>query len=245
MSLLYRKDPHDKRGKWIDVFKSLLLIIVCYMGFRWILWEPFVIPSGSMETSLLVQDYVLVKKWAYGLRLPFSEKWIVGPNAPDRGDIVVFKAVDQSGNFLVKRVIGLPGDEIRINEKGFIQINDEPFVYQEIEESQSLSESDRHIDWEFFNVYWEDNGQKRYKVQYAKGVSQGPQQFTVPEGHLFMMGDNRNHSMDSRYWGALPLDRIMGKLVMIWISCEESESYSSFLCSPKDFRTDRLFKFVD
>lgn len=234
MSLLYRKDPSDKRGKWTDVFKSLSLIIILYMCFRWILWEPFVIPSGSMKSTLLVQDYVVVKKWAYGLRLPFSEKWLFGPKVPERGDIVVFKAVDESGNFLVKRVVGLPGDEIMINEKGFIQINDFPFIYQEVKSED-----------ENFIVYKEDNGVKQYRVQFSADGGQTPFELKIPAGHIFMMGDNRNFSADSRYWGALPLERIMGKLFMVWMSCEESDSYSSFLCAPSDFRTDRFFKRVD
>ena len=234
MSLLYRKDSKDKRGKWTDVFKSLLMIVILYMGVRWILWEPFVIPSGSMETTLLIQDYVVVKKWAYGLRVPFTETWLYGPHLPDRGDIVVFKAKDESGHFLVKRVIGLPGEEILIDEKGFIQINDFPFVYQEMES-----------DDENLAIFKEDNGDKRYQVQFSKGMSQAPYEIRVPEGHLFMMGDNRNFSADSRSWGPLPLGRIMGKLVMIWLSCEESDSYSSFLCSLKDIRKDRILKSVD
>ncbi len=234
MGLLYRKDPNDKRGKWTDVFKSLLLVLICFLAFRWTLWEPYVIPSGSMETSLLIQDYVVVKKFAYGLRLPFTEKWILGPAVPKRGDIVVFKSVDDSGHILVKRVIGLPGDEIMINNKGFIQVNDTPFVYQEVDEEN-----------ESFDVYEEDNGSKKYLVQFSKDLEQTTHQIKVPEGQLYMMGDNRNFSADSRFWGPLPLERIMGKLVLIWFSCEESERYSSFLCSAQDFRVDRILKKVD
>ncbi len=192
------------------------------------------IPSGSMETSLLVQDYVIVKKWAYGVRLPFTEKWILGPHKPERGDIVVFKSVNKDGHFIVKRVIGLPGDEIRISSKGFIQVNDDPFVYQEMPQSN-----------ENFTVYQEDNGVKQYMVQFTADLEQTTHEIKVPEGHLFMMGDNRNYSYDSRFWGALPIERIMGKLTMVWISCEESESYSSFLCSVDDLRFDRLFMSVD
>ncbi len=234
MSRLYRKSPDDKRGKWSDVFKALVLIVVFYMGFRWILFEPFVIPSGSMEQTLLIQDYVVVKKWAYGVRIPFTNQWLLGPEVPKRGDIVVFKSVDDSGHFLVKRVVGLPGDEIRVDEKGFVQVNDTPFVYQELESDDSG-----------LRAFQEDNGEKRYRVQFSEGLRDSPFSAEVPEGHLFMMGDNRHFSADSRSWGSLPLERIMGKLVMIWISCEESESYSSFLCAFKDLRTDRIFKWVD
>jgi signal peptidase I len=86
---------------------------------------------------------------------------------------------------------------------------------------------------------------KRYRVQFSRDIEQSTHEITVPEGHLFMMGDNRNFSSDSRFWGPLPLERIMGKLTMVWISCEESDSYSSFVCPVKDLRMDRLFKSMD
>ena len=234
MGKIYRNKTKDKRGTWFDVLKSLTIILALYLCFRWILWEPFVIPSSSMEQTLLVQDYVAVKKHAYGLRIPFTKNWLLGPFLPKRGDIVVFKSKNGDGNFIVKRVIGLPGDEIRMDESGFLQVNDNPFVYQPIEEEN-----------EEFLVFRESNGEKTYRVQLAKGITQRPFQEKVPEGHIFMMGDNRNFSHDSRYWGALPLLNIMGKLTMIWMSCEESDSYSSFLCSPKDFRKERIFMKVD
>ena len=232
--LLWRQDPKDKRGKWSDVFKSLALILILYMGFRWILFEPYVIPSGSMKQTLLIQDYVIVKKWAFGIRIPFTSDWLVGPSVPERGDIVVFHSKGESGHILVKRVIGLPGDQIMIDEKGFIQINDSPFAYQPIEENNPE-----------YDVYLEDNGEKSYRIQLEKDFTQTTYDLTVPDGHLFMMGDNRNYSSDSRFWGPLPLEKIMGKLTMIWMSCEESDTYSSFLCAPKDFRKDRFFKKVD
>lgn len=230
---LYRNDPDDKKGKWTDVLKSIFVISFLYLTFRWILWEPFVIPSGSMETTLLIQDYVVVKKAAYGVRIPFTNRWAVGPYTPKRGDIVVFKGVDNSGHFLVKRVVGLPGDSIQMASNGMISIGGVEFGYQKIENND-----------EFFDVYLENNGEKEYRVQYLKSWSQEPIDFKVPPDHLFMMGDNRNHSSDSRVWGPLPLAHMTGKLSMIWVSCKESDTYSSFLCSPNDFRLDRFFKIV-
>lgn len=237
MSLLYRKDPNDKRGKWTDVFRSLLIILLVYLTFRWILWEPFVIPSGSMEQTLLVQDYVTVKKWAYGVRIPFTKNWLFGPITPKRGDIVVFKGVDDSGHFLVKRVVGLPGDSIQIGKTGKIAINGVEFNYQK------TTSKDKNIE-ENFDVFIENNGDKEYTVQYLKDWDQEPDNYTVPPGQLFMMGDNRNYSSDSRVWGTLPMANIVGRLSMIWVSCNESETYSSFLCSPSDFRLERFFKIV-
>jgi signal peptidase I len=203
------------------------------MSFRWALWEPFVIPSGSMESTLLVQDYVVVKKWAYGLRVPFSNTWLYGPLTPQRGDIVVFKSVE-GDHFLVKRVVGLPGDRLSMDEKGFLRINGEVFDYK-----KSSSESSENYD-----RWTENNGRVSYQIQLAAGINQLPFDEEVPEGHLFMMGDNRNYSSDSRVWGPLPLDKIMGKLTMILISCEESERISSFFCSLQDIRKERLLKRV-
>jgi signal peptidase I len=234
MSYLYRKDSKDKRGKWSDIFKSVCLLLLLYLTFRWILWEPFVIPSGSMKETLLIQDYVIVKKWAYGIRIPFTETWISGPKLPRRGDIVVFKAKDESGHFLVKRVVGLPGEKINMDENGSLSIDGKKFAYN------LVPSSDKD-----YNVFTENNGIKSYRVQYFSEMSQEPYEYIVPAGEIFMMGDNRNQSADSRYWGSLPLNRIMGQLTMIWMSCEESDKYSSFLCSPEDFRLDRFFKKVD
>lgn len=232
MSLLYRKDPDDKRGKWSDVLRSLFVILVLYLGFRWVLFEPFVIPSGSMEKTLLVQDYVVVKKWAYGLRFPFTKSWFTGPHIPKRGDIVVFKSLDDSGHFLVKRVVGLPGEKLTMDKEGLLRINGDLFNYRDVSDNDA------------YKVLVENNGRKEYRVQYIKGMAQSPYEIEIPPGHIFMMGDNRNHSADSRYWGPLPMENIMGQLTMVWISCKESETLSSFLCSPKDFRNDRFFKWV-
>ena len=223
----------NKKGKWSDVFLSLLLFVFLYLGLRWFFFEPFVIPSGSMEQTLLVKDYVLVKKWAYGLRLPFSETWILGPKTPKRGDITVFKDKYLSGHFLVKRVIGLPGDRVSMDKKGVVFINNHPFKYRIVENED-----------EDISVMIEDNGEKSYRVQYLSGIDQEPFEFQLSEGEIFVMGDNRNQSSDSRYWGGLPVDRLVGKLILIWLSCRESEKDSGFLCPLQDFRMERLFRWV-
>ncbi len=234
MGHFFRKDRDDKRGKWTDVIKSLLTILILYLGFRWILWEPFVIPSSSMEKTLLIQDYVLVNKHAYGVRVPLSKSWLIGPKVPKRGEVVVFKSKQDDNLFLVKRVIGLPGDKITMDEKGFIQVNRTPFVYEAFED-----------DSDEFSAYKESNGEHTYRIQIRSGGKVNPESYEVPEGHIFLMGDNRDYSSDSRIWGPLPLENIMGKLELIWFSCEESDKLSSFLCAPSDFRTERFFQAVD
>lgn len=229
MSLLYRKSKNDKKGKWSDVFRSLFFIVTFYLILRWITFEPYVIPSGSMVPTLLVQDYVLVKKWSYGLRIPFSENWLVGPFVPRRGDVVVFKSIDDSQHFLVKRVVGLPGDELTLLENGQLQVNGIDWEYspQESDDQEVLS-------------FMENNQEKSYSVQFDSGREHSTQSISVPEEHIYLMGDNRDHSMDSRYWGSLPIKRLLGKVSVIWLSCEETDLHSSLLCPPEAFRWERI-----
>lgn len=228
------KNRQNKKGKWSDIFRSFFLFVFLYLGVRWFFFEPFVIPSGSMEQTLLIKDYVLVKKWAYGFRLPFTEIWVFGPKTPKRGDIAVFKDKDLSDRFLVKRVIGLPGDRVSMDEKGVVSINGHSFEYQKVESED-----------EDILTMIEDNGQKSYEIQYLSNIEQEPFEYQVLENEVFVMGDNRNQSSDSRYWGGLPMDRLMGKLVLIWLSCEESQRDLGFLlCPPQDFRMERLFRLV-
>ena len=221
----------DLRGTWGDVLKVFLSIFFLYMTLRWISWEPYVIPSGSMKPTLLVQDYVLVKKWAYGLRVPFSNSWLIGPRTPERGDIVVFRSVDDDNHFMVKRVIGLPGDQVFVSSQGEVRINGEPFSRE-----QSSGEEKDH------SYFSENNGLRNYTTQLEEGLLRSDFESTVPEGHIFLMGDNRDHSMDSRYWGALPLEKVLGEVSLIWMSCGESQKFSTFLCAPEAFRWNRIMK---
>ena len=88
------------------------------MAFRWLVFEPYIIPSGSMMPTLLINDHILVDKWAYGLRIPFGKTWVVGPKLPERGEVAVFRSVERESVFFVKRIVGLPGDHIKFSEKG-------------------------------------------------------------------------------------------------------------------------------
>ena len=232
MAIFRRGKRTDLRGRWSDVFVTLVTVLLIYLTLRWATFEPFVIPSGSMKPTLLVQDYVLVKKWAYGLRIPTSENWFFGPVVPKRGDIVVFRSKDDKNHFMVKRVIGLPGDLVEMKPNGFISINGEPFEYQEGEKNEDFIE------------YRESNGHRSYTVRYSQSHHDHSIEEKVPQGQIFLMGDNRDHSMDSRFWGGLPLNKILGRVTYIWMSCEENDEVSSFLCQPEYFRMERLFKKV-
>jgi len=223
----------DKRGRWLDVIGRLMLVVILYLGIRWITIEPYVIPSGSMKPTLLIEDYVVVNKWTYGLRLPFSKTWLFGPQVPSRGDVVVFRSVSDPDHFMVKRVVGLPGETISMDASGEIRIDEEPLLYTERverEEDYLFTESLRGHPHPVKYSNFEDNRQR--------------DPFVVPQGHVYVMGDNRDHSMDSRYWGALPLENLLGRASLIWMSCEENIKISSFLCAPEFFRRDRIFSRI-
>src|SRR5687768_52182 len=101
-----------KKAKFGEGLGSFTLAVLAILAFRWLLFEPYVIPSGSMIPTLLVHDHILVNKLAYGVRVPFTSKWLIKTADPKRGDIVVFRAVDDQGYFMIKRVVGVPGDTI-------------------------------------------------------------------------------------------------------------------------------------
>ena len=111
------------QGTWPKALRSLFIPILIILTIRWAAFEPYVIPSGSMFPNLLIHDYILVNKFAYGIRIPFTYHYLVNWNAPRRGDILVFRNVGPEDYFLVKRVVGLPGDEISYNQKSELIIN--------------------------------------------------------------------------------------------------------------------------
>lgn len=237
----------DQRGTWRQALVSLFGAIAMILAIRWAFFEPYVIPSGSMIPTLLIHDHILVNKLSYGLRFPFTSAWIVRFSPPRRGDIVVFKSVDDSGIFLVKRVIGLPGDEIRVVGAGQLVINGNPVPRQKLSNVEAEA---RIHDWpkesrdEFLerNEFFDENlGGLHHIALRAAGsgeLEQGP--YKVGPSELFMMGDNRDNSSDSRVWGPLPIDRVLGRASLIWMSCEETLPDASQLCDAKTMRWYRM-----
>jgi signal peptidase I len=226
----------DLRGTWPQALVSFLFPLVLIFVVRWLLFEPYVIPSESMLPNLMVHDHIFVSKLAFGIRLPFSEKWLVQWRAPQRGEIVVFKYPVNKDVFFVKRVIGLPGDEIRVEDNRLF-VNG-----QEWTKSPNNSEfpDDSNTGFSYFT---ENNGERSYTVRLLKGRQEsntyGP--ITVPDGHFFALGDNRDQSSDSRVWGFVPVDHLMGTASLIWLSCEETLPSAEFVCDPKTLRWSRFF----
>jgi len=240
----------DLRGTWSQAIASLAGAIVFILAIRWALFEPYVIPSGSMLPSLLIHDHIFVNKFAYGLRLPFANHYSIRFGEPNRGDVIVFRSVEDDSVFLVKRVVGLPGDEIQLKVDGlYINGQKAPLTELNRDEKEALLK-----DWtpdsraeaiEQNDVFEESLGDVKHPIfrDRAEPISESAV-VKVPADHLFMSGDNRDHSADSRMWGTLPIDRVLGRASIIWLSCEEAMAQTNQLCNPQTMRWNRLFKRV-
>lgn len=252
---------NDFRSKhfWTEGHGSVAVAILVALTIRWLLLEAYVIPSGSMLPELLINDHIFVNKLTYGIRVPFSEKWITTFNQPQRGDVIVFKYPLDKSTFFIKRLIGMPGDKI-FWENGTLYINDKPV--EKVPPASSVN-----FDWlsdEDFKSNGVDVGdRKEYYVHFTEKLpvvegikdhsvilhrgnysSFGP--FVVPENSYFMMGDNRDRSQDSRYWGPMPKDNIVGKAMFVWLSCEEAwHPFGLPICNPVTIRFKRFFHPVN
>ncbi|MCB0407635.1 MAG: signal peptidase I [Bdellovibrionales bacterium] len=242
-----------KKQGFLSSFSSFMMAVLAILAFRWLLFEPYVIPSGSMRPTLLVHDHILVNKFAYGVRVPFMKQWIFKRDNPKRGDIVVFRAVNQS-YFMVKRVVGEPGDKIEYLTDGTLIINGKEIVRRDMGPGLEPKNQDPyyHVDelgiggpFEQFTFYEETNENAKYRTLQLLGFPRDHFQIDVPEDHLFMMGDNRDNSADSRVWGPLPIDHVLGQAMFVWLSCDHTLSLLPFLCNPLELRWDRFFHSVD
>lgn len=203
----------------IEFLASLGPIFGLVLVLRSFVLEPFQIPSKSMVPTLKVGDFIVVNKWTYGLRLPVLRNKFFDVGSPQRGDVVVFFPPHES-RYFIKRLVGLPGDKISI-------INGTLFVNNEmIKQTKSDIESgnSRSV------VMSEKLGAKQFAIQKNQRPSRLSQNFsaTVPKDHFFMIGDNRDNSSDSRIWGPVPKDRIVGKAVARWMFWDEFFSVPSF-----------------
>ncbi len=242
----------QKKAKFGDGLGSFLLAVLAILSFRWLLFEPYVIPSGSMIPTLLIHDHILISKSAFGIRFPFTKHWLVETGQPKRGDIVVFKGVEND-MFMIKRVVGLPGDKIEMNLDGFLTVNGEKVPVTPIPDVTENPDTQKpyypvtehdlsgglYADYSFFE---EDLQGEKHRIILHKNGSLGRymEPTVVPEGHYFCMGDNRDNSHDGRRWGPLPKEHLVGKALFVWLSCEKTLPYLPFLCNPAKLRWGRF-----
>ena len=197
---------------YVDFSRSFFPIIIVVLILRSFIFEPFRIPSGSMEPTLLPGDFILVSKFSYGLRLPVGHQKILALNNPERGDVAVFRYPENPSIAYIKRIIGLPGDEIEYRNKQL-------YINGEAVES-TPSDTPTHNQ---FTQRLERLGDAEYMIQVRAdqpGRPAGQMRYQVPEGHYFTLGDNRDNSRDSRYWGTVPEENLIGRAFLIWLNLD-------------------------
>ncbi len=181
-----------ERSIWREYAEALAMAIVLALFIRTFVVQAFKIPSGSMLPTLQIGDHLLVNKFVYGVRLPLIGKRLFAFHQPERGDVIVFIYPQDRSKDFIKRVIGLPGERVEIiNKKVYIdgkRIDDPHAYYQPVDSRFARRPRDDF----------------------------GP--YTVPEGHVFVLGDNRDHSHDSRFWGSVPINDILGKAFILYWS---------------------------
>ncbi len=206
--------PVPPTPQLVEYARALFPVLLVVFLLRSFVIEPFRIPSGSMLPSLEIGDFILVNKFLYGLRLPVVNQKILDLSAPQRGDVMVFRyPKDPSLNF-IKRVVGVPGDVIIYQNKRLF-INGQP--------ASSTPDGEFHFQQPAMRGqsaarYTETIDQSVHSILIDRAFSARDMRVTVPPGHYFVMGDNRDHSNDSRYWRFVPESHVVGKAFFIWLS---------------------------
>lgn len=209
----------SKESLLVEYARAFFPVILVVFLFRSFLVEPFRIPSGSMIPSLLIGDFILVNKYTYGLRLPVLNKKVLDISEPKHGDVMVFRFPgDPSQNF-IKRVVGLPGDHVVYKDKK-LYINDVPMEQTALDDySYSEGTDSQGNDLQITSKRLQENlDGVKHSILLSDGPDQMPKDIVVPPHQYFVMGDNRDRSNDSRYWGTVPEQNIVGRAFLIWFS---------------------------
>lgn len=216
-----QQDALDKVGKepyFIELSKSFFPVFFVVLVVRSFLVEPFQIPSGSMLPTLNVDDFILVNKYEYGVRLPVIGTKVIPLKDPQSGDVMVFKFPNNPKINFIKRVVGVPGDKIRYQDKQ-LYINDK-LVVSELKKAPDLQNR--------MGRYTEQLGSVKHEIYKAPTRPRVNKTWIVPEGHYFVMGDNRDNSNDSRFWGFVPDELVVGKAFAVWMHWESIFSVPVF-----------------
>ncbi len=233
------RSKSDKDPWWVEYGASFFPVILVVFVLRSFIVEPFKIPSGSMIPTLLVGDFILVNKYTYGIRLPVINKKVIDVNRPARGDVMVFRYPEDPSLDYIKRVVGLPGDTVAYQNKR-LSINGKPVPVEAEDDylhperlyySKRYRETLGEVSYSVLNdsdapAYIPDasrfSGRENCKYNTAGVICR------VPDGHYFVMGDNRDNSRDSRAWGFVPEENIVGKAFFIWLNFSDLGRIGSF-----------------
>ena len=218
-----------------DSIKSLLLAVLVALVFRYSVAAPYKIPTGSMIPTLKIGDFIFVSKLSYGLKLPFTNYNLLNFGAPKRGEVIVFIYPKEPEKDFIKRVVAVGGDTLELKD-GILYINGEEMKRLPLPDKSIVSDLEPPMFRDAARLYMEHLDQANHLVMeiYPTPGNFGPK--TVPKGALFVMGDNRDNSADSRFWGYLPLENVRGRALFVWLSIDTDHPYFSlgnFLMIPR------------
>ncbi len=234
-----RRKPEGKQPWWVEYSVSFFPVILIVFVLRSFLVEPFKIPSSSMVPTLLVGDFILVNKFKYGLRLPVVNRKIIALDSPQRGDVMVFRYPEDPSLDYIKRVVAVPGDRVEYRNKR-LSLNGVPVPTRQVDDYLSRERM------QFSRRFAETLNGATHEIlieEDAPAFVAGGRAFpfasncqyntnglacTVPPGHYFVMGDNRDNSSDSRVWGFVPDENIVGKAFFIWLNLNELGRFGAF-----------------
>lgn len=245
------KKNETERPGFLKGALSFLNLIIMILAIRWIVFEVFMIPSGSMYPKLYINDYVFVTKMDFGVRVPFLYQWVYGPVLPERRAITVFKDPDDS-KYLIKRLVGLPKDEIVVYNDFILSLNGEKVVHKQLsaQEHKEMAALMKQDEDSFTGFYETFPGQEPHIILTfpgednpddvdAEDIAENSETFEVPEDYLLFMGDNRHMSFDGRRFGYVEAKRLVGRARFIILSCEKKLVMGAG-CSPLSLRLGRL-----
>ncbi|MFY9317259.1 MAG: signal peptidase I [Burkholderiales bacterium] len=234
-----RRAKEAKQPWWVEYSISFFPVILIVFLLRSFLVEPFKIPSGSMIPTLQIGDFILVNKYTYGIRLPVVNVKVVELGSPKRGEVMVFRYPADPSLDYIKRVVGVPGDRIEYRDK-VLSLNGKPVP------RRALADYEARERLQFYPRYLESFEGAEHEIILEKDVpgfvnrimefkhsgncdyNSGSLACTVPPGNYFVMGDNRDNSSDSRVWGFVPDENIVGKAFFIWLNLSELGRFGSF-----------------
>ncbi|MCB1865871.1 MAG: signal peptidase I [Chromatiales bacterium] len=219
---LRKRRGQRKEGTLVEYSRALFPVLAIVFALRSFLVEPFRIPSGSMLPTLLIGDFILVNKFTYGIRLPVIDRKIIEIGAPERGDVVVFRYPLDPRTDYIKRIVGVPGDRIEYRNKTLF-INGEPMPQSMVDTyvGQGSDRRDSGVQRRRENLLGVEHDilvQPRAADFPGQCLVLFNRPFIVPPGQYFAMGDNRDGSSDSRCWGTVPDENLVGRAFMIWMN---------------------------